>query len=80
MLVGADDPDAMLRHTEESRQRGYVFAADPSQQLARMSGADARDLIKGAEYLLTNDYEKNLLRAEDPAPPTKRPRPRCGTG
>ena len=34
VLIGANDPEAMLRHTEECRFRGYPFAADPSQQLA----------------------------------------------
>jgi adenosine kinase len=61
VLVSANDPDAMLRHTQECRQRGFPFAADPSQQLARMSGADALTLIDGASYLLTNEYERSLL-------------------
>jgi len=60
VLVGANDPAAMLRHTEECRDRGYPFAADPSQQLARMEGADIRFLIDGATYLLTNEYEAAL--------------------
>jgi adenosine kinase len=64
VLVSANDPDAMLRHTEECRSRGYVFAADPSQQLARMSGEQVRSLIDGAAYLLTNDYEKDLLESK----------------
>ncbi|MDT4987714.1 MAG: adenosine kinase [Micromonosporaceae bacterium] len=64
VLVGANDPAAMVRHTEECRTRGYAFAADPSQQLARMSGDDVRSLIDGAAYLLTNDYEKGLLEAK----------------
>lgn len=64
VLVSANDPAAMLRHSEECRQRGYAFAADPSQQLARMSGADARQLIQGADYLLTNEYEKSLLESK----------------
>jgi len=64
VLVGANDPEAMIRHTEECRQRGLAFAADPSQQLARMSGEQTRQLIDGAEYLLTNDYEKNLLESK----------------
>ena len=38
VLIGANDPEAMLRHTDECRFRGYPFAADPSQQLARMDG------------------------------------------
>jgi adenosine kinase len=61
VLISPNDPVAMLRHTEECRQRGYAFVADPSQQLARMSGDDVRQLIEGAAYLLTNDYEKDLL-------------------
>jgi adenosine kinase len=61
VLVSPNDPVAMTRHTEECRERGYPFVADPSQQLARMSGDDVRQLIDGAAYLLTNDYEKELL-------------------
>src|SRR5437764_4668420 len=57
VVISPNDPAAMVRHTEECRQRGYAFAADPSQQLARMSGADIRQLIDGATYPLTNDYE-----------------------
>lgn len=64
VLISANDPQAMLRHTEECRQRGYPFAADPSQQLARMSGEDAVRLIDGARYLLTNEYEKSLLESK----------------
>jgi adenosine kinase len=61
VLVSPNDPDAMLRHTDECRQRGIAFAADPSQQLARMSGAQIRLLVDGAAYLFTNDYEKALV-------------------
>ncbi|GAA4610899.1 carbohydrate kinase family protein [Actinoallomurus liliacearum] len=58
VLIGADDPEAMIRHTEECRTRGIPFAADPSQQLARMD--DVRELIDGAAYLFTNEYEASL--------------------
>jgi adenosine kinase len=61
VLVGANDPDAMLRHTDECRQLGIPFAADPSQQLARLDGAQALRLIDGATYLFTNEYEWGLL-------------------
>src|SRR3712207_6470333 len=64
VLVGANDPAAMVRHSDECRERGYPFAADPSQQLARMDGADVLGLIDGADYLLTNDYEKSLLETK----------------
>ena len=60
VIIGPDDPEAMLRHTDECRQRGYEFAADPSQQLARMDGDQIRLLIDGAKYLFTNEYEAAL--------------------
>jgi adenosine kinase len=62
VLISPDDPDAMLRHAEECRQRGYDFAADPSQQLARMNGEQIKDFVTGAKYLFSNDYEWELLR------------------
>jgi adenosine kinase len=61
VIVGANDPDAMFLHTEECRKLGLAFAADPSQQLARLSGEQIRQLIDGATYLFTNDYEWDLL-------------------
>jgi adenosine kinase len=62
VLIGADDPQAMLRHTEECRTRGFAFAADPSQQLARLDGDEIRLLVEGAEYLFTNEYEAALIQ------------------
>jgi adenosine kinase len=61
VLISANDPAAMIRHSRECRERGYSFAADPSQQLARMDGRDVLTLISGADYLLTNEYERSLL-------------------
>jgi adenosine kinase len=61
VIVGANDPDAMFMHTEECRKLGLAFAADPSQQLARLNGEEIRALIDGATYLFTNDYEWDLL-------------------
>ena len=62
--VPPEVPAAMERHTQEARERGFAFVADPSQQLARMSGEEVRQLIDGAAYLLTNDYEKELLESK----------------
>jgi adenosine kinase len=61
VLIGADDPDGMLRHTEECRQRGYRFIADPSQQLAFGSGELIRKLIDGAAILFSNEYESHMI-------------------
>jgi adenosine kinase len=62
VLISPDDPDAMLRHAAECRERGYTFAVDPSQQLARMDGTQALAFIDGAKYLFSNDYEWELLK------------------
>jgi adenosine kinase len=61
VLISPDDPEGMVRHAGECRQRGYTFAVDPSQQLARMNGEQVREFIVGAKYLFSNDYEWELL-------------------
>src|SRR5690242_10443493 len=61
VLISPDDPEAMVRHAQECRERGYAFAVDPSQQLARMDGEPVREFVAGARYLFSNDYEWNLL-------------------
>lgn len=61
VLIGADDPDAMKRHTVECRQRGYAFIADCSQQLAFAEGDLIRDLIEGAAILFSNEYESHVI-------------------
>jgi adenosine kinase len=64
VLVGADDPEGMLRHTRECRELGIPFAADPSQQLAFSDGEQIREYIDGAKYLFSNDYEEGLIESK----------------
>ncbi|MGD3111877.1 carbohydrate kinase family protein [Streptomyces sp. YGL11-2] len=61
VLVCANDPEAMVRHTRQARELGIPFAADPSQQLARLTGEQATELVDGAAWLFTNEYEAALL-------------------
>ena len=60
----------MLRHTDESRQRGYRFVADPSQQLAFSDGDLIRPLIDGADILFSNEYEAALITQKTGWSPT----------
>lgn len=64
VLVGANDPDAMLVHTHDCRASGITFAADPSQQMALIGGKDIRELVNGSAYLFTNEYEHELLNSK----------------
>jgi adenosine kinase len=61
VVVAPNDPEAMLRHTDDCRRAGVAFAADPSQQIALLDGARLRQLVDGARYLFTNEYELALL-------------------
>jgi adenosine kinase len=61
VLIGPNDPEGMLRHTQECRERGYPFIADPSQQLAFGEGEMIRELIDGAAILFSNEYESALI-------------------
>jgi adenosine kinase len=63
VLIGAGDPGAMVVHTNECREAGLKFAADPSQQLARiLDDEQVRALVDGAEYLFGNEYEEALIQ------------------
>ena len=60
IIISPDDPEAMVRYSETSREFKIPFAADPSQQLARMNGPEIKLLIQGAKYLFLNEYELAL--------------------
>jgi len=64
VLIGPDDPEGMVRHTRECRHRGYAFIADPSQQLAFGEGEMIRELVDGAAYLFSNEYESHLIESK----------------
>jgi adenosine kinase len=61
VLVSPNDPGAMLRHTAECKASGTPFAADPSQTLTFLDGDAIKELIDGAAYLFTNEYEAGLV-------------------
>jgi adenosine kinase len=61
VLIGASDPGAMLSFTAQCRELGLPFAADTSWQLARVDGAQVLELVDGAAYLFSNEYEGALI-------------------
>ena len=60
LVISPDDPAAMLRHTQVALLQGIPVLADPSQQMARLSGDEIKALIDGATYLFLNEYELAL--------------------
>jgi len=60
VLIGAGNPAAMLSLTHQCRAMGMPFAADTSQQLATLDGEQIRQLVAGAAYLFSNEYEASL--------------------
>ncbi|MEV1156028.1 carbohydrate kinase family protein [Micromonospora chokoriensis] len=63
VLVCADSPAAMMQRAQECRRLGLPYAADPSQQLPRMSAVEVLEFVRGAWCLITNEYEAALLRS-----------------
>jgi adenosine kinase len=61
VVIAPNDPTAMVRHTQECRDRGFPFVADPSQQMAWADGGMIRELVADADLLFTNEYESALL-------------------
>jgi adenosine kinase len=64
VVVCPNAPSAMTRHTRQARDNGWAVAADPSQQLPRLDGETIAELVDGAAYLLSNDYEAALIESK----------------
>jgi adenosine kinase len=60
VLIGAGDPAAMASLTKQCSEYQIPFAADTSQQVAVLAGDQIRDLVTGAAYLFSNEYEASL--------------------
>lgn len=61
VVISPNDPLAMIQLTEECRERGIRFVADPSQQVPRLSGDELRKIIEGAYLLVVNAYEAEII-------------------
>ena len=61
VLVGASDPAGWSPSPQECRELGLPFVADVSQQVTRMEGPEIRSSSRAPRFLMTNDYEFELL-------------------
>jgi adenosine kinase len=61
-IISPNDPGAMMQYAEECRTLRIPYIFDPGQQCTRMSGAELKDGVIGAQLVICNDYEFELLR------------------
>ncbi len=61
-IISPNDPAAMVQYAAECRTLGIPYIFDPSQQVARLSGDELRQGVSGAEILICNDYEFEIIR------------------
>jgi adenosine kinase len=61
LIVGPNDPAAMVRLVKECRDVGLPFVFDPAHQLPRLSPEDVAEGSRGAWILIGNDYELELI-------------------
>jgi adenosine kinase len=62
VIISPNDPQAMLRYARECRALGIRHIFDPGQQVARSSGDELAAGIVGADILICNDYEFEIIR------------------
>jgi len=62
VIISPNDPGAMVQYAEECRTLKIAFVWDPGQQCARMSGDELAEGIQGAEIVICNDYEYELMK------------------
>lgn len=62
VIISPNDPKAMVQYAEECRALGLRYIFDPGQQCARMDGPELAAGLVGANIVICNDYEYELLR------------------
>ncbi len=62
VIISPNDPKAMVQYAEECRTLGLRYIFDPGQQCARMDGAELKAGLVGANIVISNDYEFELIR------------------
>lgn len=61
-IISPNDPEAMDKYPRECRALDIPYIYDPSQQIVRSSPESLRDGVVGADVLIVNDYEYELLK------------------
>lgn len=62
VVITPDLPEAMIKFVAECKELNIPYLFDPGMQLPRLSDAQLRSGIKGAEVLIGNDYEMGVIK------------------
>lgn len=60
-IIAPDDAVRMVRLSQECRELGIKYIFDPAQQIGNLNAEQLMTAISGAEILIANDYEAELL-------------------
>ena len=61
-IISPNDPEAMDKYPLECKALGIPYIYDPSQQIVRTDPESLRQGVQGADILIVNDYEYELLK------------------
>jgi adenosine kinase len=61
-IISPNDPEAMDKYPRECREMGIPYIYDPSQQVVRAEPDSLCNGVVGADILVVNDYEYELLK------------------
>jgi adenosine kinase len=62
MIISPDTPQTMIARTAWARENGVPFIADIGQQVIDFGADDLISLIDGAELLILNEYEFEIVK------------------
>lgn len=62
VVIAPNDPEAMVNLARESKELNIPYMADPGMQLPAFNKEQILEIITGAEILIANDYEMDLLK------------------
>lgn len=62
VVISPNDPQAMVKYAAECQALEIPYLYDPSQQIVRLSAEELIQGLTGAELLVVNDYEFEMVR------------------
>jgi adenosine kinase len=64
VIVSPTNPVAMVKFANECKEMGVRYIYDPGQQCARSTPEELRAGVVGANILIVNDYEMEVIRSK----------------